>query len=195
MKNDQDGAPAKGDDRSKLITAIEDADDKSNLKMHLYRIPDFGLWNPNIKEAAELVAVDMWFSGIIEGVIEPEDFDGDGGDPWLIAALADTIAEFEARLSTAVDSGRLKASFVRRSPDEQVIPEKTHINYSDLDEWLQERGHEPGDHMSDWAATESDISDLLCDEVIFLRAARRSSFKEFHRIKRRRFRASLGILD
>ncbi len=195
MKNDQDGGPANGGDQSKLITAIEDAADKISLKIHLNRIPDFGLWNPNIKEAAELVAVDMWFSGMIEGVNEPEDFDGDGGAPWLIVALADTIAEFEARLSTAVDSGRLKASFVRRSPDEQVIPEKTPINYSDLVEWLQERGYEPGDHMGEWVTTECDIVDLLCDEVIFLRAARRSSFKEFHRIKRRRFRASLGILD
>ncbi len=192
MKDDQDGAPEKGDNRSKLITDVQDVVDK---KIHCHLIPDFGLWNPNIKEAAELVAVDMWYSGMIEGVNEPEDFDGDADAPWLIAALADTIAEFEARLSTAVDSGRLKASFVRRSPDEQVIPEKTHINYSDLDEWLQERGHEPGDHMSDWAAAESDISDLLCDEVIFLRAARRSGFEAFERIKQQRSQASFGMLD
>ncbi len=107
MKNDQDGGPAKGGDRSKLITSIEDAVDKSNLSIHLIHVPESGLWNPNIKEAAELVAVDMWFSGMIEDVIEPDDFDGDSGAPWLIAALADTIAAFEARLSAAVDSGRL----------------------------------------------------------------------------------------
>ena len=121
-------------------------------------VPDFGLWNPSIKEAAELVAVDRWFSGDIEGVNEPEDFDGNDRAQWLLAALADTIAAFEAKLSAAVDSGRLKASFVRRSLDEQVIPEETHINYSDLVDWLHERGYEPGDHMNDWNSTESDMT-------------------------------------
>jgi hypothetical protein len=189
MKNDQDEAPENGDHRSKLIKAIEDNADKRALNSHLQEIPSFGLWNPNIKDAAELVAVDTWYSGTIEGVNEPEDFDGDGGDSWLIAALADTIASLEAKLSAAVDSGRLKASFVRRSLDEQVIPEETHINYDDLVKWLEERSHEPGDHMSDWVQTECDISDLLCDEVIFLRAARRSGYEDLQRIKAQRFQA------
>ncbi len=195
MKNDQDGGPAKGGDRSKLITAIEDAVDKRNLSIHLIHVPDFGLWNPNIKEAAELVAVDMWFSGRIEGVNEPEDFDGDGRAPWLIAALADTIAAFEAKLLAAVDSGRLEASFLQRSLKEQVIPEETHIEYSDLFEWLNERGYEPGDHMASWFHTECNIINLLCDEVIFLRAARRSGIEEFKRINSQRVRARFEMLD
>ena len=195
MKNDQDGEPAKGDVPSKVINAIEGHRDDINLKSHLLSVPDFGLWNPNIKEAAELVVVDMWFSGMIEGVNEPENFDGDGRAPWLIEALADSIAKFEARLSAAIDSGVLRASFVRRSTDEQLIPEETHVKYDDLVEWLEERSYELGDHISDWTYTESSIGNLVCDEVIFLQAARRSGWKELDRIRERRFQAYYGILD
>lgn len=163
--------------------------------MHLEVVPYFGIWNPNIKEAAELVAVDMWFSGMIEDVKEPDDFDGEGTAPWLIAALANFIAAFEARLSAAVDSGRLKASFVRRSLDEKVIPEETHIDYDSLVDWLEERGHEPGDHMSEWVLTEGQICGLVCDEVIFLRAAQRSGCKELDRIDQQRSNARFGIVD
>lgn len=195
MKNDQDGEPVKGRVRSKVINAPEGHRDDINLKFHLRSVPDFGLWNPNIKEAAELVVVDMWFWGMIEGVNEPENFDGDGRAPWLIEALADSIAEFEGRLSAAIDSGRLKGSFVRRNLDEQVIPEQTHVSFSDLVQWLEERDYELGDHISDWTFIESEIVDLVCDEVIFLQAARRSGEMELLRIRVQRSKARYGLLD
>lgn len=182
MKDDQDEAPAKGLDQSKLIAAVNDSRDHVSLNLHLHHVPDLGLWNPNIKEAAELVALDMWFSGIIEGVNEPEDFDGDHCASWLLDALADTIAEFEAQLLGAVDSGRLKASFVRRSLDKQLIPEQTHIQYSDLVDWLEGRSYELGDHMDGWIYTESELSKLICDELIFLRATDRSGRNELKHI-------------
>ena len=99
MEIDQDGVPEK---------------DEIDLSYHLGFVPEFGIWNPNIKEAAELVAVDMWFSGKIEGVNEPEDFDGDGRAPWLIAALGDTVAVFEARLLAAIENGKLEALNIGR---------------------------------------------------------------------------------
>ena len=53
--------------------------------------------------------------------------------------------------------------------------------------------------MSSWVFTENDISELLCDEVIFLRAARRSGNDDFQRIKAQRFQAKIdhavGMLD
>ena len=110
MINDQDGGQKKGDDRSTVKLKFEHDADGTDLDYYLNRVPEFGLWRPNIKEAAKLVAVDMWFSGEIEGVNEPEDFDGDYDAPWLITALADTIATFEAKLSAAVDNGSLEAS-------------------------------------------------------------------------------------
>ena len=97
MKNDPNGGVEKVHEIT--ATELEDSVRRTFRKLHLQMISDFGVMNPSIKEAAELVAVDMWFSGEIEGVNEPEDFDGDATAPWLMAALADTIAKLEARLT------------------------------------------------------------------------------------------------
>jgi hypothetical protein len=168
MENGQDRTPVVSDYASRLQARIENTPYNGDL----VRIPHFGIWNPNIKEAAELVVVvDTWFSGEIEGVNEPEDFDGSACAPWLKAALADAITAFQARLASAIDSGRLKASAIRRDLDDRLIPEKTHVSYDHLVEWMDERGLAPGDHMVDWEETEATISMLICDEVAFLRNA------------------------
>ena len=195
MTDDQDGVPETREDQIKRFIGYDEDDKTASLSAHLIRIPNFGLWNPSIKEAAELVVVDMWFSGVIEGVNEPEDFEGDGSAPSLIAALADTIAAFEVKLSAAVDSGRLEASFVQRNLDEEVIPEETHIKQSDLLEWLEERDYRPGDHWNEWEYTEVDICDHVIDEVILLRAARRNSIEDFQKIQSQGLQASYGSLD
>ena len=85
MTNHQDGEPAANYDERKIRTIIEKIETTQNFT----NISNFGIWNPNIKEMAELLVIDMWFSGEIEGVDEPEDFDGDARAPWLKAALAD----------------------------------------------------------------------------------------------------------
>jgi hypothetical protein len=190
--NGQDGAPGANDDTSKLTAAIENAPYNGDL----VRIPNFGLWNPNIKEAAELVVIDMWFSGEIEGVIAPENFDESDYASWLKAALVDTITAFEARLSSAIDSGRLKASAILRDLDDRLIPEETHVSYEDLLEWMAERGLEPGDHMAEWVGTEATIAELICDEVAFLRNACKGGGKsELNSIEAQRRRAQYGMLD
>ncbi len=168
---------------------------EDDLSKKLAILPDFGIWNPSIKEFAELVAVDRWFSGDIEGVKEPEDFDGNSRAPWLLAALADTIAAFEDRLSSAVNSGRLKASHVHRDLDERVITEETYVNCDDLVLWMEERGLNPGEHMVNWMETEATIRKLLCDELIFLRAASRSGEGEINRIEMQRNAAKSGMLN
>jgi hypothetical protein len=161
---------------------------------HLSRIPHFGIWNPSIPEAAELVVVNMWFSGEIEGVEEPKDFDGAVG-PWLKAALAENIAAFEARLSSAVNSGRLKASALKRDLDDQLIPGETHIYYDHLVGWMEERGLDPGDHMAEWVDSEATIDELICDEVAFLRSACLSGKGQLKRLEIQRLHAKHGLLD
>ena len=74
---DQDGVPEMDDDRNTPIDDYEKVGEWIGLNAHLIRVPNFGLWNPSIKEAAELVVVDMWFAGFFKEVIEPDDFDGD----------------------------------------------------------------------------------------------------------------------
>ena len=99
------------------------------------------------------------------------------------------------RLSAAVDSGRLTTSFVLRSLDEQVIPEKTHIYFHSLVGWLEERDYEIGERMNEWTITEADICSLVCDEVIFLRTADRSDSRELSHIERQRTAARYGWLN
>jgi len=200
MKKIQAGEPEKDHDQIKKIIVIDgreiviDTEEMGKIT-HLQTIPAFSVFNPNIKEAAILVAVDMWFSGMLEEVTEPEEFDGDGSAPWLIVALADTIAEFEVRLSASVDAGRLEASFVRRDFDDQLNPEETHIDIDDLLGWLAEKDYDPADHISDWMVTESEINEYLSEEVFFLRNAPNGGRKELSSIARRKTEAQLGILD
>jgi hypothetical protein len=192
VRNSLDETPLEDEDASKkLIAAIKNTPYNGDLAL----IPHFGIWNPSISEAAELVVVDMWFSGQLEGVDVPEDFDGDARAPWLKAALADMTREFEALLLSAIDSGRLKASVVRRELDERVIPEETHVEYDRLVEWMEERGLVPGDHMGGWVHDEATIAELICDEVVFLRNASISHYRELSRIEAQRRDAKYGLLE
>jgi hypothetical protein len=150
---------------------------------------DFGIRHLNIKAAAELVAIDLWFSGEIEGVEEPADFEGDPRDPRLIASLTGVIVQFERRLSAAVDCARLKPAVVRRDFDEKLIPTQTNVEYEDLCEWLEARGHECGDIMTEWADAEDEIWGQLCDEVSYLRALAK---RDKHAIRGQRIKEMLA---
>lgn len=187
MTNGRDRLPIPDDFSDRLLEHLE--------PLHILSVENFGVWNPNIKQAAELVVVDMWFSGEIEGVNEPEDFDGNTSDPRLKAALAETITTFEERLSSAIDSGRMNTSAIQRDLDDRLIPEKTHIHYRELLEWMNERNLGPGEHMLEWADDEETLSHLICNEVAFLRDARASGNEEFVRINQLRYRSVLGLLD
>ncbi len=158
-------------------------------------IPDFGIGYPNITEAAELVVVDMWFSGEIEEPKAPEDFDGDARAQWLKAGLAEQIAAFEGRLLSAIESGKLKASAIKWTPDNRPVPEETYVAYDDLVAWMEERNLYPGDHMADWVYTEGQISGLICDEVAFLRSVYRTSKRGLTDIAHQRLLAKHGMLD
>jgi hypothetical protein len=179
------------DENERLIGAIKNAPHHGNLA----RLPDFGIGHPSIKEAAELVAIDMWYSGGIGDISELEDFDGSDRDPRLKAALVGAITAFEARLLTAIDGGRLKAPIILRDLDDRLIPQETYVSYDDLVEWMHERGLSPGDHMASWLSTESTISELICEEVASLRAASMTGEQELTKIVQQKAAAKYGMLD
>jgi hypothetical protein len=181
MVKDADGKP---------LSMAEEFDYTGQLQF----IGDFGVWRLTVKDAAELVALDMWYSGEIQDIEEPEDWDGSEHDPRLRALLMGHAEAFEARLLAAVDCGRLEAALVRRGFDEQLIPDETHISYSDLDEWLRERGYERGDIMAEWETTEAEIAAQVCDEVAYLRAASKSG-GVIRRIALQGMLAKAGKLD
>lgn len=171
---DDDGQPliANGQMDKPLSTVEEFRDGLLSLDSHnLLSLPDFGVGHLTIKEAAELVALDMWYSGEITDIEEPENWDGGEHDPKLLALLAQHVATFEARLLNAVDSGKIKATAKRRDFDERLNPEKTYIKNKKLIDWLIERGYEPGDIMNEWLGVEGEIAAHVCDELIYLRTA------------------------
>jgi hypothetical protein len=184
-------SPHEAEGLRKLRVAIENAPDHG----YLHYVPQFGIWHPSINEAAELVAVDMWYSGEIEGKTEPSDIEEADLDQWLKEALSEIVEVIAAGLCSAIDSGKLRASPVRRALDDSLEREETHVDYDDLCDWMKERGLQPGDHMNSWVSYEATIGDLICEEVAFLRAAQKRGTQELENIERQRRDAKYGLLD
>ncbi len=133
------------------------------------------LFHLSISEAAELVAVDMWVSGEFPDIEEPKDWSGSDRDPMLIALLAEKIKQFESRIISAVDSGRLKARNIVRSFDEKLVKGQPRIRIGDLEAWLNEHGYTSGDTFSDWIQEEAEIEGKLEEEFEYLRALAKDS--------------------
>lgn len=147
-------------------------------------VPNFGIWHLNIPKTAKLVVLDMWFSGQISEIKEPEDWEYNQDDPNLLASLAGHIQNFEELLISAVNTGKLKAASILRDFDENLITEATFIEHSVLCKWLNERCYDYGDIIIEWEHNESDTFDRVYSEVVFWRAAIKygkvSSVAEFY---------------
>ncbi len=138
-------------------------------KQDLVAIPNWGIYHLNIRQAAELIALDMWYSGESD-ISEPEGWDGTEYDPKLIVALAKHVQEFEVRLLNAVELERLKTAKIQRNLDEKILPHETYIEFCELRGWLYQRGYDGGDILNHWMFTESDIDALVSRKVNHLRA-------------------------
>ena len=130
------------------------------------------LFHLSIREAAELVAVDMWVSGEFPEVKEPDDWEwsGSNSDPMLFPSLAEKSREFESRIISAVDSGRLKARNLVRTFDEKLVENQPRIRIGDLEAWLNEHGYTPGETFTEWMQEEAEIEGKLEEEFEYLRA-------------------------
>jgi hypothetical protein len=138
-------------------------------------IGDFGVWHLTVKEAADLVARDMWFSGDLEGIDVPEDCE-DEFDSRLTAALSGVIADWEQRLLAAVESGTLTPSAVRRDlKDDSLVAGNTYIDSRDLIKWLRERRYLAGQVVGRWMETQDDIAEIMASEAISLREVTKTS--------------------
>jgi len=135
------------------------------------------LWRLDIKEAAELVILDMWVAGDLPDIDEPDDWDGDERDPRVMALLRDEICAMESRIAKAVDSGKLKAKNVIRDFDENLIHKSVRVGIVDLEIWLREHGYLSGDKINEWEQEEVEIIGKLSDEFDYLRALSRRSDK------------------
>lgn len=148
--------------------------DESINGWDLQFIESFGVWHLSINDAAELIALDMWFSGEFPDIEEPEEWDGSERDPTLLALLEDKAALFASRLLAAVEKGRLKDAGMKRDFDERIDPKLTYVSYSDLNNWLFERGYDSGDIFDEWMRREADITNKIIDQVAYLRASQKA---------------------
>ena len=139
--------------------------------LHLQGIPSFGIFHPSIEEAAELIAVDMFFNGFFPER-EPKNFDGDPQNPKLLKSLDKEINRLKFKLISAIEKGQIKANPINRNLDDQLIPEICHIDIGDLRQWLTERGYDVGDIYREYTETELEVIERVCDEINFFRTYR-----------------------
>lgn len=133
------------------------------------------LFHLSIREAAELVAVDMWVSGEFADIDEPKEWDGSDRDPVLISLLDEKIKNFESKIFAAVDSGKLKAKNVIRDFEENLIASQPRIYWRDLDAWFEGHGYTTGETFTEWVRDEVEIDGKLGGEFDYLRALSRDS--------------------
>ena len=132
-----------------------------------------GLFQLTVRDAAALVAVDMWFLGEISVEI-PEADSYDPGDPKLRQALSKHCIDFEQRLTAAINEGSLKTTKILRNLSEELDLDKTLIDQDDLVSWLVSRGHEPGDAFEDYLHEEIRILEKVLSEIYTLRIMRKN---------------------
>lgn len=143
------------------------------MDFHIYRdfidgVPDFGLWHLTVKDAAALIATDLWFQGGISVKVKKAD-SYEPGDPKLQKSLSKHCEEFEKRLTAAIDKGSLRAVKIHRDLKENLHTGITLIDYDCLARWLVERGHAFGEAFEHYSNQEVEIHHRVLDEIYLMR--------------------------
>lgn len=112
-------------------------EEHASLAEALSKVDNFGLWTPSIKEAALIIAVDMFDNRAIE-CPALEDFEGSLYAPEVRAALSETIALFEEKISRAIETGKLIPQKLTRTFDEDIVRSETFVRYDHLEAWVNE---------------------------------------------------------
>jgi hypothetical protein len=147
---------------------------KEHRYWFLHEIPFFGIKHPSIDEAAELIVVDMVFSGYYAKKV-PKKFEGNPKNPKLLKALSKEIEEFKDRLVSAVEKGQLKADPVKMDFDDNLITGACHIRLSDIIDWLSKRGYQVGDVFREYSENEFKVLDRVCNEITYMRTVQHCS--------------------
>jgi hypothetical protein len=134
--------------------------------------PRFGLYLLSVRDAAELIASDLWFEGKIS-INLPDAEDYDPGDPKLLKALSKYSSNYEKKLTEAVDKGSLKTTKILRNLMEELDLDKTLIDESDLISWLAERGHQTGEAFERYFEEEHEITEEVIKEIYIRRMLRK----------------------
>lgn len=156
-------------------------------------IPDFGIWRLSVREAAQLVVADSWFSGQDDfGVTDCPSFGGNPHDPDFHNALAVPIAQFEKRLIGSIEAGHIKADSIGRDFDGAIVPQRTFIHFHEIQKWLRERDYESGDVIHEYQSFEWELAAAMVDEASYLRALSRSGINQISNLAEKRANARSG---
>jgi hypothetical protein len=139
-----------------------------------------------IKEAAELVVVDMWTQGEFPDIHEPEEWDGDPKCPSILTALSGKMKLFEQRLAAAIEKKQLEAASFRRDFDENIVLDSVYINSFSLKDWLNGHSYYPGDIWEEWEEHQANLYSLVEHEAQFLLKATEEELKQVGYINRLR---------
>ncbi len=138
-------------------------------------LPDLGIWKMSLPEAADLVAVDMFGSGLLAVEIpnlgEEEVLLRD--DPRVLNALTTQRKLLVERMQEAVALGSLPTVRTRRDIlTGAILPEGTVIDYDALLEWVGQFDYEPGDWMAGYLDHEASVLDDLANALFDIRNIR-----------------------
>lgn len=132
-------------------------------------LPYFGLYSLSLSEAAELAAIDVWFSGGYDIEIE----EGEYYCPTHKLSLKKEIDSILKRLVAAAEQGKLKLEYERLNfDDDKIIPEYTFIGYEELRKWLEKRGiigDSHGGALSSWLYDRIEVQTSMREEIHFFR--------------------------
>ena len=134
--------------------------------------PRLGLYLLSVRDAAELLATDLWFAGEIS-IDLPDAEDYDPGDPKLLKALSKYSSNLEKQMTEAIDKGSLKTKKILRNLKEEINLDKTLIDGDDLVSWLTERGHETGDAFEQYFEDEVNLAEEVISEIYTRRMLRK----------------------
>ena len=147
-------------------------------------VPNFGVGQLTVKNAAVLIAEDAFIDGKISLNL-PDADSYDPEDPKLIKALSKHENDFEKKLTKAIDDGSLKTTKILRDFNEVIDTNWTLLSEETLYAWLVERGHDPGEAYIHFCEDEEKLKEQLIDRIYAYRMERKcgKSFKDASKVK------------
>lgn len=120
-------------------------------------LPNAGILHYSLVDAAQILAIDLWLSGDIDGLTGQE-WEGNHYHPKAREAIAPTMESMLDALIADVEADRLKAVVLaqslpgaKRPPAPSFLPDQTFVHVDDLPDWMERYGMGPGQVLYDLA--------------------------------------------
>lgn len=155
------------DARSAFISRVED-------------VPDFGVLQLSLLEAANLIAADMWLQD--EERPDLPDIDEmealSPRDPRLLRALQSQRLVLCRRLIDSAANGSLACSKVALDlMSGDLDPERTYVHFRSLSAWLARHEYPAGEYIQEYEEAEAGIIDAVASALFDIRNIRESAFE------------------